>query len=163
LGKFVGLLLAAFVLTCILSWFFGWVQVFAPPLLREPEQKPDWLDVWAERVRLDIGTAAYLMRGAAWWILDPQLAAPRAAMGFCRGMVLLAVAVALATRLPMIVNVVSCVVIFILGHLTSILTLVTKQTLPLVGFMAQLFDAVLPALDFFEVAPVMVRDTPPPA
>lgn len=164
LGKFVGLLLAAFVLTGILSWFFGWVQVFAPALLRETAQAPDWLETWTvfRYKQMQVGTPVYLWRGVAWWLVDAQITAPGVAMGFCQAMVLLAVAVALATRLPMIVNVVSCVVVFILGHLTSILTLVTKKTVPLVGFMAQLFDSVLPSLDFFEVAPVMVRDTPPP-
>jgi hypothetical protein len=83
-------------------------------------------------------------------------------LGYCQLLVLLAIAVALATRLPMIVNLVVCLVIFFLGHLTPILTAVSQNKYALVNFTAQVFDTILPALEFFNMGPAVVRDTPLP-
>jgi hypothetical protein len=80
-------------------------------------------------------------------------------------LVLLAIVVALATRLPMIVNLVTCLVIFFLGHLTPVLTEVARSlegaTGDLIRFIAQLFNTLLPGLEFFSLGPVIARDIPP--
>jgi hypothetical protein len=53
-------------------------------------------------------------------------------------------------------------VVFFLGHLTPLMVQVSQRGLPLVRFMAGVFDTVLPGLEFFDVGPAIVRDTPPP-
>ena len=55
------------------------------------------------------------------------------------------------------------VLIYFLGHLTPIMTEVTRSGYRLVYFMAQLFDTVFPGLDLFDVGSAVVRDVPLPA
>ena len=76
-------------------------------------------------------------------------------------MVLLAIAVALATRVPMIVNLAVCLLFYFLGHLTSIMTEVAKNQV-LVKFVANVFDTLLPGLDNFDVGTAIVREVPLP-
>jgi len=86
---------------------------------------------------------------------------PGLALGFLEVTVLTAVSVAISTRLPMLVNLVVCIAIFFLGHLSPVLVEVTSQGLAkgqvneLVGFMARLFAWVLPSLEFFNAGPAI--------
>jgi hypothetical protein len=52
-------------------------------------------------------------------------------------------------------------VVFFLGHLTPVLAQVSQERYALVQFMAQLFDTLLPSLDFFNIGPVLTRELPP--
>ena len=65
--------------------------------------------------------------------------------------VLSSISVAISTRTPMVVNMVSCFAIFIVGRLTPNLVSVSVQNLEPVQFMARLIAAVLPALSSFTV------------
>jgi hypothetical protein len=77
-------------------------------------------------------------------------------------MVLLAIAVALATRLPFVVNLVTCLVVFVIGHLTHVLVQVSSRgQYPLVGFVARVFEYVFPGLEYFDIGPVIARDLAP--
>ncbi len=80
---------------------------------------------------------------------------PGLVLGFFEVTVLTSVSVAISTRLPMLVNLVVCISIFFLGHLTPILVEVTGagRTNELVHFMAQLFAFALPELEFFNAGP----------
>jgi hypothetical protein len=69
-----------------------------------------------------------------------------------------AVSVALATRLPMMVNIVMCLLVYLLGHLTPLMTEVSQ--IPLVRFLARLFELLLPGLELFDVGSAIVRDAP---
>jgi ABC-type transport system involved in multi-copper enzyme maturation permease subunit len=82
---------------------------------------------------------------------------PGLALGFCEVTTLAAISVAISTRLPMLVNLVVCISIFFLGHLTPILVEVTEggRTNELVKFMAQLFAFLLPSLEFFNAGPAI--------
>ena len=66
-----------------------------------------------------------------------------------------AVSVAISTRVPMLVNLVVCISIFFLGHLTPVLVAITGsgQTNELVAFMSQLFEFLLPSLEYFNAGP----------
>jgi hypothetical protein len=162
LGKFAGLLLAALAMTGILSWFFDGLLLFKLWYDKETITPPDWLaGVTNHWVAVAGEPAAYFLRGGAWWGDHVVSALPGVILGFCQVMVLLAIAVALATRLPMIVNVNSCVVIFFLGNLTPVLTQVSQASYPLVRFVAQLFDTLLPSLEFFNLGPAIASDTLP--
>jgi hypothetical protein len=54
-------------------------------------------------------------------------------------------------------------VVFFLGNLAPVLTQVTQTSYPLVRFVAQLLDYLLPGLEYFNLGPTIARDTPPPA
>jgi ABC-type transport system involved in multi-copper enzyme maturation permease subunit len=170
LGKFGGLLLAALFMTLLLGWFLVWVVVFkswydpSMPNTQEAlaQADPRWvIDVTSEWFP---GTVlGYLARGIGFWINDAGVALPSLVIGFCQVMVLTAVAVALGTRVPMVVNIPVCVLVYFLGHLTPIMTEVTRTGYRLVFFMAQLFDTILPGLDLFDVGSAVIRDVPLPA
>src|SRR4051812_10787154 len=80
---------------------------------------------------------------------------PGLALGFFEVTVLAAVSVAISTRLPMLVNLVVCIAIFFLGHLSPVLVEATSQgqVNELVAFMARLFAWALPSLEFFNAGP----------
>ena len=81
---------------------------------------------------------------------------PGLVLGFFEVTVLAAISVAISTRLPMLVNLVVCIAIFFLGHLTPVLVEATARQAKaneLVQFMAQLFAWALPELEFFNAGP----------
>jgi ABC-type transport system involved in multi-copper enzyme maturation permease subunit len=80
---------------------------------------------------------------------------PGLALGFFEVTVLTAISVAISTRLPMLANLVVCILVFFLGHLTPVLVEVSDQTQmnPLISFMAKLFAFALPGLEFFNAGP----------
>ena len=63
---------------------------------------------------------------------------PGLALGFFEVTVLTSISIAISTRLPMLVNLVVCIMIFFLGHLSPVLVDVTAQSEvnELVSFMA---------------------------
>jgi ABC-type transport system involved in multi-copper enzyme maturation permease subunit len=80
---------------------------------------------------------------------------PGLVLGFFEVTTLTAISVAISTRMPMLVNLVVCISIFFLGHLTPVLVEITGngRTNELVSFMAQLFAFILPSLEFFNAGP----------
>ena len=78
---------------------------------------------------------------------------PGLALGFFEVTVLASVSVAISTRLPMLVNLVVCIAVFFLGHLTPILVQATRQEHELIRFMARLFEWIFPSLEYFNAGP----------
>ncbi|RPI76124.1 MAG: ABC transporter permease [Planctomycetaceae bacterium] len=68
-------------------------------------------------------------------------------------MVMSAISVALSTRVPMVVNLVTCLAIFVVGHLSEALVVANLGKLELVGFMARLIATFLPAVGVYNVEP----------
>jgi hypothetical protein len=170
LGKFAGILLAALAMTIILGWFFIWTIQFKlwhdpDPVPQNRPVDPAWV-VDLVRNYAPAGEGAALVRGMGLWADYVASVSAGLILGFCQVMVLLAIAVALATRLPMVVNLPICLVFYFLGHLTPILKAVSqnRSTLgnALINFMAQLFDTLLPGLEHFDMGPAIVRDNPLP-
>jgi hypothetical protein len=164
LGKFVGIALAALTMAILLGWWLVWIVLYKdyldPPIAAPEVPDPAWITEF--RSGLGQGSISDLVRGMCLWISDAGDALPGLAIGFCQVMVITALAVALATRVPMIVNIVVCFVVYFLGHLTTVLTEVTARENALVRFISQLFDTVLPSLDHFDVGPAIIRDNPLP-
>lgn len=71
---------------------------------------------------------------------------------FLESTVMAAISVAIATRLPMVVNMVTCFAIFVIGHLTPMLVQTAFQDMEYVKFTAQLLATVLPALESFNIS-----------
>jgi hypothetical protein len=177
LGKFVGILLAAVALMALAGWCLDW-SLYAKPWLERLEQVPPvWLGQ-AIAQYMPAGVAASFTLGVLDWLVNAVAASPGLVVGSGQVMVLLAVAVALATRMPMMVNLVLCLVLFFLGHLAPVLVQVsqsritefakenagqTSATLDLIHFVARLTDTLLPAFEFVNMGPAIVRDTPPEA
>jgi ABC-type transport system involved in multi-copper enzyme maturation permease subunit len=66
--------------------------------------------------------------------------------------VLAAVSVAISTRMPMVVNMVTSLAIFVIGHITPVLVQSGAIKIEIVDFMAKLIATVLPNLDYFNMS-----------
>jgi ABC-type transport system involved in multi-copper enzyme maturation permease subunit len=178
LGKFFGILLAGLVMTVLLGWVLLWMLLYKEQdemLLRlNPPPDPAWL-VQLLQDYLPAGPGSWLLRGVGLWCHDAGTFFPALAISFGHVMILLAVAVALATRVSMLVNVPVCLAVYFLGHLTPILKSVAAQQLAeqaagqlqqtgyqLIAFLANVFDVLLPGLDLFDLSSAFIRDAPLP-
>jgi ABC-type transport system involved in multi-copper enzyme maturation permease subunit len=172
LGKFVGILLAALVMFGLLGWYFEGVLLYKHWLDKlDPVPVPEWLTGTLAKWALP-GAATDLLRGVGLWTNHMLETLPGLVLSFCQVMVLVAIAVSLATRLPMVVNLTTVLVVYFLAHLTPVLVAIGQKAkgdqpgspvANMLNFMAQLFDTILPGLEFFRVGPALVSDTPLPA
>jgi ABC-type transport system involved in multi-copper enzyme maturation permease subunit len=163
-GKFLGIMLAAMLMTVIMGWSLIWVVLakFNYDFMvgvTQPTPDPLWLvDLIADTYGRTM--SGDLMRGIGQWLRDTYEALPGLVIGFGQAMTLTAVSVALATRMPMVLNVSICLIVFyFLGHLTPIMAVASENN-ALVHFFAQLFELLLPGLDLFDVGPAIVREVP---
>ena len=77
--------------------------------------------------------------------------------------VLAAISVAISTRLPMVVNIISCFAIYVIGHLTPVLVQAGILKIEFVSFMARLIATVFPSLEVFNTqAAVATGSVVPP-
>jgi ABC-type transport system involved in multi-copper enzyme maturation permease subunit len=163
IGKFVGILMASFILTSALSWIFDGVLLMKLHYDREVIAVPPFLEDYTLSWVTHLGdVSAYFLHGMVFWLQHAASALPGVILGFCQVAVLLSIAVALSTRLPKEVNLVVCLIVFFLGHLAPVLQQAAQGRYKLVPFVAQLVDFIAPALELFNLGPVIVRDTPPP-
>jgi ABC-type transport system involved in multi-copper enzyme maturation permease subunit len=88
---------------------------------------------------------------------------PAVALCFLEIMVMSAISVAISTRLPMVVNMVTCLAIFIVGHLTPALVGANLGKLEPVMFMAGVIATILPAVEAFNVETALVTGASVPA
>jgi ABC-type transport system involved in multi-copper enzyme maturation permease subunit len=172
LGKFFGILLAGLVMTTLMGWCLNWALLWKESdelqMRLNPPPDPAWV-VDLLREHLPAGEAASLLKGVGLWLNDSANLLPGFVISFGHVMILLALAVALATRVPMLVNLPVCFAVYLLGHLTPILKAVAAQHLreqesgyQLIAFLADVFDTILPGLDLFDLSTAVVRDTPLP-
>lgn len=73
--------------------------------------------------------------------------------------VMSAISVAISTRLPMVVNMVTCLTVFVIGHLTPNIVQSQVVNVELVLFMARIIATVLPALDVFNISASVATGT----
>jgi len=175
IGKFVGIAMAAIALMLLLGWSLNWALHIKPGFDKLEEVKDSMpLEVHDQIMPLMRGLipgneGAAFAEGVGAWFGEVIAHHTGLMLGFGQVMVLIAIASALATRLPYVVNIVLCLLIFLLGNLSPVLVQVTSQAanspdaasgLSLVSFIAQMIDAVLPALEFFNMGPAIIRDNP---
>lgn len=171
LGKFAGILLAALFLFGILGTYFQGVQIYKAWWDRlDPVPNPEWIESTLGSLGFSGDLTDYL-RGVGLWIDQTIDTLPGLILCFCQTMVLIAVAVTLATRTTMVVNLVTVLVIYLFAHLTPNLVAIgqkARQDDPhsavaqILSFMSQLFDTLLPALNFFRISPALMSDVPLP-
>ncbi|HEV3443703.1 MAG TPA: ABC transporter permease subunit [Gemmataceae bacterium] len=160
-GKYVGILLAGLFMVALLGCLFNGVMWFEYWFDNQDIANPVWSDLVRANLSEKLGEAPLSFSvGALIWFEYAFIQLPGLVFAACQSMVLLAIAVALATRLPFIVTFVTCGVVFFLGHLTHVLVQVSAQRYTLVNFMAKFFDNVLPGLEYFDPG-VLLRDIRP--
>lgn len=91
-------------------------------------------------------------------------AAPGLVLVYLETLVMVALSVAISTRLPMLPNFIICFSIYVLGHLTPLMvqSQVVANQLPPVVFFGQLIATVLPVLDHFNIQASVATGTPVP-
>lgn len=83
---------------------------------------------------------------------------PGLALVFMEVSIMTAISVAISTRMPMLVNVTSCLAIFVIGHLTPVLVKTALADVPFVKFVANLLATILPTLDNFNMSAAIAMD-----
>lgn len=153
-GKYMGILQTVLLLliplaVCLILLIYYKVGYDARESSKEIPALWDWIAVRGLQVPIP---------NAERWAAVAQIVSPIILI-FLEAAVLTSVSVALATRLPMIVNMVACFAIFVVGHLTPVLVKTTLADLEFVKFMAQLIALVLPALENFNTSAVIATDS----
>jgi ABC-type transport system involved in multi-copper enzyme maturation permease subunit len=172
LGKFFGILAAGWLMTaltagifCLALWCQGvWGEKLANQIgdqLTEEVQAA----VTPGIMHLGIGATGKVFFAGVGSFQGEILANMLGhVMGLGLVMVMLAIAVSLATRVSMVVNLVCCLVVFFLGNLSPVLVQASQQlkggALALVSFLARLFDILLPSLQYASTSQVYIRETP---
>ncbi len=169
IGKFLGIAAASFVFFALLGTFFQGIALFKPFWDKmDPESTPKWITDSLAQWNLT-GQAADLMRGVGLWTHVTLEVAPGLILGCSQVLVIAALAVSLATRVPMVVNLVAVVVFFFLAHLTPVLVDIGQKAQhdkpgavvsQLLYFMSQLLNTFLPNLDYFRIDPALLKETP---
>jgi Na+-transporting NADH:ubiquinone oxidoreductase subunit NqrD len=173
IGKYLGILLACWVMTLMLGWVLTWALHIKPrfdPLDDVVDPMPYQVTQW---VTPKIEKLVPTSEGGAWargmgaWFGETLAHHLGLARIFGQVMILLGICTALATRVQFVVNLVICLGVFLIGNLSPIMVHVTDKpgnesnpALQLVRFIAQLFNAVFPSLDAFDMGPAIIRDTP---
>jgi ABC-type transport system involved in multi-copper enzyme maturation permease subunit len=131
-GKFLGIILSVAIMFVILGLLFS-AMVFY-------------------KVGYDAREAAKQAPTTAERLAEVVQILPGVVLTYFQVVVLSALSVAISTRLPMLVNFVVSLAIFLLGHLAPVLVAAAQGRFELVEFTARLIEVVLPALEFFNVS-----------
>jgi len=175
LGKFLGVLMACAAMSILMLNNFNAAVEWMPELDQinkdrtvEPmvEQAKGFV-VPAFATLAPSGAPETIAQGMGRWFAELGVNGLGLGLVFGQVMILVAVATALATRLPFVVNLVIVLFVYLFGNLAPVVVRVSQQSgdgnpvaKRLVGFLAQLFDTLLPALEFFNMGPAIIRDTP---
>lgn len=174
IGKFLGILMACGAMSMILG------LALIPALWVMPEfdkinTVEDSLVIQAQEIlgpKLDSlipsrqGKA--LMEGIGRWTSEALAHQAGVVLGFGQVMILVAIAAALATRLPFVINLVIGLFIYFAGNLAPVVVRVTESMgqkgkgtgIGLVNFIGRMTDAILPALEHFKMNTAIIRETP---
>ncbi len=172
LGKFVGIMLAIMLMFGVLGCTFEGVILYKHWFDKlDPEPTPTWVLTALGKLSLPAGPALTFLRGFGLWANLTFETLPGLILTFCLVTVLVALAVSLATRLPMVVNVCVVLTVFLLANLSPVLVSIGQKALQqpnagpvahVLSFTSQLFDTLLPGLSYFRLGPALTADTPLP-
>jgi ABC-type transport system involved in multi-copper enzyme maturation permease subunit len=173
-GKFLGILLACMAMSLVLGWNLN-IALRVMPEFDKINEVKDPMPQQAEETLVPVfeklipsPAGKLIARGTGLWFADTVAHSLGLVLGFGQVMILVAIASALATRIPFVVNLVLCLVIYFLGHLAPVVVRVTETSgggetgtgVGLIGFLGKLFDVLLPALEFFNMGPAIIRESP---
>lgn len=171
IGKYVGTLLGCWAMTLLLGWILTWALYIQPTFNKLDDVNDTMPNEVVQLLTPQFGKAiptaegAEFAKGAGQWFGETSAHHVGLLLTFGQVMVLLAICTALATRMSFVVNLVICLFVFLIGHLAPVLVDVTNRlaqdapALRLVGFIAQLFNAIFPALEYFDMGPAIIRDS----
>jgi ABC-type transport system involved in multi-copper enzyme maturation permease subunit len=155
LGKFFGIYLSAVLLAVLLSLVMA-MTVYYRNEIETEEQRPQLAEI--QQLERWIGFLPNAVLAAGRYLLylsyDLSLIAPGIVCNLFQVMILTGLAVALATRLPVVVNLVICLSVFIVGRLAHIVVYQSSPERggnPLVHVMAQIFATLLPGFNYFDM------------
>jgi ABC-type transport system involved in multi-copper enzyme maturation permease subunit len=142
LGKFVGIMVAVFwlILPLIISF----------------------LALVYYKVGYDFRESANPDPEAAFKLTTMLNTIPGLILSFFEICVLTSVSVAISTRVPMVVNMVTCFAIFVVGHVTSVMVERGVLHLEVVQFTARLIATALPNLELFKTEAASTGSFVPP-
>jgi hypothetical protein len=185
LGKYVGIVLAALFMFGVLGVMFEgvllvkhwWEKLDSFSNVQESQltqvwigvvPTPRWVNATVDGWRLP-GQVSDVVRGAGQWLAHTLDTLPGLVLCYSQVMVLVGLAVALATRLPMVVNLTGVLVVFFLSHLTQVLLSIAKRrqesqpgnVSQILAFVTRVFDTILPDLSSFSMDPALVSDVAP--
>ena len=149
LGKYVGIVQAVIWMFVILTAIFSvliFFKVGYDQRERAEEITPRWQ--WHEVSGVELPIPHPDRMGVVGHIL------PGVALAFLQVCVLGAIAVTVATRLPMVMNLVICFAVFVIGNLTEVMVnrSVAGDANESVTFTARLMSMVVPSLSSFNVS-----------
>ena len=169
-GKFAGILMAAFLMLFVLgSIFEGFLVIRQWIEKMDPVPPPAWY--MASQTRLSSNGPILMLFGelAIWFQLSQEVLA-NLVLCFCQVGVMTALAVALSTRVPITVNLPVVATLFFLANLVPVVVQLTgaqgaeqgqsSGVMALLNFTGQAFYAILPDLNFFRVSMAVVGDSP---
>lgn len=149
IGKYVGILQAAMwlflvlgvILCCCVFYKIGYDQ-------RESSQDVTPFLEWHTLAGVELPLPHSDRMGVVYALL------PAMALAFMQVTVLAAIAVTIATRLPMVVNLVTCFAVFVVGNLAPLLVQRSETAIgnEYVTFTARLIATVLPSLETFNTS-----------
>jgi ABC-type transport system involved in multi-copper enzyme maturation permease subunit len=146
-GKYIGITQTALILILLVGTAFFVLTYFKFGYdARESGKEQPAAFVWSKIGSLSVPLPEAERLGVSLKIL------PALSLIFMEVAVMTAVSVAISTRVPMLVNIVTCFAIFVVSHLTPVLVASTFQDLPPVRLMAQVFATVLPSLESFNMS-----------
>ncbi len=142
LGKYAGIMLAVLVLFVIIATVLLVVMSYKP--IYDARETSKATPVWQVGHEEIITTVPVL------------------GLYFMETMAIGAIAVALATRLPLLANFITCFVVYVIGNLTSPLVASTEGNNELVGFVGKLIAVIVPNLNVFNVQSAVDAGNPIP-
>lgn len=169
LGKFFGVIFAALLMATLLTIVMGASIVFRIRYERIEAEQDKLLP--SGLVEDDQAITSFVTESVPTWAAEPveytlnivaaiRAMSPGPVLIMCQITILTAIAVALATRLPLVVNLVACLTIFFLGRLTMVLEVAAGDN-TLVKFFARLFGTLLPSFNYFDVGQTLASGLAP--
>ncbi len=76
---------------------------------------------------------------------------PGLVLAFMEVVVMAALSVAFSTRMPMLANFLTCMMVYVLGHLTPLMVQSSLNQFEIVTFVARLIATIFPVLDHFNI------------
>jgi len=159
IGKYVGILAAALLMILMLTVVMGLTINFKidyENLYEDLQNKPEEARFvqGMQQLREFAPTLPAFLQEPVVYVLRLFMVIGQLSAGpfcdFCQVAVMTAITVALATRLPFVLNIFVGLIIFFVGNLVGVLK-AQAHDIPLVKFVAELFGLLLPSLNVFKI------------